>query len=144
MERSTDPRDIVDDSPMAKNSYAPASAGGGGKTATEPASAVDKMKDKAPEVMQKAQDKADAGIDTAAGGMESAADKIRERTQGKEGMPAEAGAKVADTMERTAGYLREHDSSEILDDVERFVREHPVQAVAGALVGGFVISRILK
>jgi ElaB/YqjD/DUF883 family membrane-anchored ribosome-binding protein len=143
MERSTDPRDIVDDSPMAKNSYAPASAGGGGKTATEPASAVDKMKDKAPEVMQKAQ-KADAGIDTAAGSMESAADKIRERTQGKEGMPAEAGAKVADTMERTAGYLREHDSSEILDDVERFVREHPVQAVAGALVGGFVISRILK
>jgi ElaB/YqjD/DUF883 family membrane-anchored ribosome-binding protein len=100
-------------------------------------------KDKASEVGQKAQEKVDEGMNTAAGGMESTAQKIREKTEGS-GAVGEAGAKVADTMERTAGYLRENDTSQLMDDLENYVREHPMQAIAGAVIGGFVISRILR
>lgn len=142
-----DPRDIVDDSPITQqSSYEPASdKPGGEQSAGERAKNVaTKAKEKAPEVMRKAQEQADARLDTAAEGMQSAASKIRERAQSAEGMPAEAGTKVADTMERTAGYLREHDTNEILDDMETYVREHPMQAVAGAVLGGFIIGRILK
>jgi ElaB/YqjD/DUF883 family membrane-anchored ribosome-binding protein len=103
-----------------------------------------KAQDKASEMGQKAQEKVDQGMDSAAGGMESAASKLREQAENMDGMPAQAGTKVADTMERTAGYLRERDSAEIMDDIEQYVREHPMQAVAGAIAGGFLIGRILS
>jgi ElaB/YqjD/DUF883 family membrane-anchored ribosome-binding protein len=137
-----DRRDIVDDSPMTRQSgYEPAADYGH----TSDAEGVGKQaRQAATKAREKAQEQAEAGIDTAAEGLSSAADKIRERAAGVDGMPAQAGTKVADTMERTAGYLREHDTNEIVDDLERYVREHPVQAVAGAIVGGFVIGRILK
>lgn len=103
-----------------------------------------KAKDMASEYGQKAQDQADKGVEKAAEGMQSAAEKIRERTYGQDGFTAQAGTRVADTMESTATYLRDHDTAEMLDDVEKYVREHPMQALAGALVGGFVIARLLR
>jgi ElaB/YqjD/DUF883 family membrane-anchored ribosome-binding protein len=98
----------------------------------------------ASEVGQQAQEKLDQGKDSAASGMESAADKIRERTQYSDGVQAKAGTKVAEGMEKTAGYLKEHDTNEMVDDLEKYVREHPVQALAGAVVGGFLVGRILR
>ena len=44
-----------------------------------------------------------------------------------------AGTTVADGMEKTAQYLREHDTQQMVNDVEQFVREHPTQAVVGAV-----------
>jgi ElaB/YqjD/DUF883 family membrane-anchored ribosome-binding protein len=112
--------------------------------AQEKASEVgQKAQEKASEVADRAQQKVDEGIHTAAGGVESTAQKIREKTEGS-GTLEDAGAKVADTMERTAGYLREKDSAQLMDDLEQYVREHPMQAIAGAVIGGFVISRILR
>jgi ElaB/YqjD/DUF883 family membrane-anchored ribosome-binding protein len=114
---------------------------------TEQDSTADRMKQKAVEtkdrVRETVQEKAEEGIDRAAEGVQGAADRIRSQAEERGGVTAEAGTKVADTMERTAGYLREHDSEQILDDVERYVRQHPVQAVAGAVVGGFILGRLL-
>jgi ElaB/YqjD/DUF883 family membrane-anchored ribosome-binding protein len=142
--------EIVDNSPMTQQSgYTPASdmssrmpsedgmRGQSRDTASQ-------VKDKASELGQKAQQQADIGKDKAAGGMESAADKIREQAGKSDGMTAQTGTKVADGMEKTAGYLREHDTTEMLDDVEKYVKDHPMQAVAGAVIGGFVIGRILR
>jgi ElaB/YqjD/DUF883 family membrane-anchored ribosome-binding protein len=145
--------EIVDNSPMTQQSgYTPASDMPSGQP---PRDATDGMgnrardtanqaKDKASELGQKAQQQADMGKDKAAGGMESAADKIREQASKSDGMTAQTGTKVADSMEKTAGYLREHDTTEMLDDVEQYVKDHPMQAVAGAVIGGFVIGRILR
>jgi ElaB/YqjD/DUF883 family membrane-anchored ribosome-binding protein len=105
---------------------------------------MDDARTKAAEVGQQAQEKLEQGKDTAASGMESAADKIRERTQYSDGVQAKAGTKVAEGMEKTAGYLKEHDTNEMVDDLEKYVREHPVQALAGAVVGGFLVGRILR
>ncbi len=148
MQRSTDPRDIVDDSPMTQLSgYQPAKDAPGASKSAEGVQehvkdAVETAKGYGPDVVQKAKAQADAGLDTAAGGIESAASKLRERA-GSDGVQAQAGAKVADTMERSADYLREHDSADIFDDVQRYVKAHPLQTAAGAVIGAFLLGRFL-
>jgi hypothetical protein len=59
-------------------------------------------------------------------------------------MPAQAGAKAADALDNASGYLRTHETSEILNDVESYAKAHPAQALAGAVVAGFVLGRILR
>jgi ElaB/YqjD/DUF883 family membrane-anchored ribosome-binding protein len=59
-------------------------------------------------------------------------------------MPAQAGVKVADTMESAAGYLREHNTEDMVGDLEKYVKAHPTTALAGAVVAGFFIGRILR
>ena len=112
-------------------------------TSTSADSKVDSMKETARDTAEKAKEKADEGIDKAAEGVKGAADKLRERAERQDGMAADAGVKVADTMERSAEYLREHDTEQIFDDLEQYVRKHPMQALAGAIVGGFLVGRLL-
>jgi ElaB/YqjD/DUF883 family membrane-anchored ribosome-binding protein len=59
-------------------------------------------------------------------------------------MAATAGEAAASTMEKTATYVREHSTNEMLNDVETYVKEHPAQSVAGAVVAGFLLGRILR
>jgi ElaB/YqjD/DUF883 family membrane-anchored ribosome-binding protein len=103
-----------------------------------------KAQEKAGEVGGKVQDRADAGIDRAAEGIQQAAAGMRERFEDQGGMPGQVGTRVADGLERTAGYLREHDSAEMWSDAESFIKEHPLQACAGALVAGFFVGRVLR
>ena len=105
---------------------------------------ADRTKEAASEYGQKAQEQADRGMDQAAGGMERAAEKLRAQTENSEGMPAQAGVKVAEGMETAASYLREHNTEELLTDVEQYVRQHPTQALVGAIFAGFVIGRVLR
>ena len=60
------------------------------------------------------------------------------------GVQEKLGVRVADGLDRTSGYLREHEAQEIMTDVENFVREHPVQAAVTAAVAGYVIAKVLK
>jgi ElaB/YqjD/DUF883 family membrane-anchored ribosome-binding protein len=103
-----------------------------------------KAREAASEYGQKAQEQLDKGTDQAAGGLEQAADKLRAQTENSEGMPAQVGVKMADSMETAAGYLREHNTEDMLNDVEHYVKEHPTQALVGAVVAGFFIGRVLR
>jgi ElaB/YqjD/DUF883 family membrane-anchored ribosome-binding protein len=103
-----------------------------------------KVQDQAQEYGEKAQDQFEAGKQQAAGGMEKAAEMVRERAAQTGGVPAQAGARVADTMESAAGYLREHDTAQMWDDLEAYVRQHPAQALAGAAFAGFIFGRMLR
>jgi hypothetical protein len=105
---------------------------------------TDQMKEKASEYGAKAQEQADQTKDQAAGGMERAAEKIRERSESMDGTPAQAGTKVAESMDTAATYLKEHSTSDMLNDLEHFAKEHPGQALAGAVITGFVVGRILR
>jgi hypothetical protein len=105
---------------------------------------ADQAQEKAGEYAGKAHDQAEMRKDQAAGGMESAASQIREKVAGTDGMTAQAGAKVADSMESAAGYLRAHDTNEMWHDFESYARTHPGQTLAGAVVAGFLLGRILR
>jgi len=123
--------------------YTPASEMGtrqpeeAGRTATQ-------VQEKAKEVGAMAQERLDEATTRAGEGMQHAAESVREMAQERGGVAAEVGAKAADAMEGTATYLRDADTQKMMDDIERYVRQHPVQAVAGAIVGGFILGRLLS
>jgi ElaB/YqjD/DUF883 family membrane-anchored ribosome-binding protein len=93
---------------------------------------------------EKAMQGAEAGRERAAEGMHKGAEQLRSRFSEGEGVQAQVGTRVADTMDRASGYLRDHETKEVWDDMERMIREHPMSAAATALVTGFVIARILR
>jgi ElaB/YqjD/DUF883 family membrane-anchored ribosome-binding protein len=47
-------------------------------------------------------------------------------------------------METAAAYLKEHSSDEIFKDLEVFVKEHPTQALVGAIFAGFLVGRMMR
>jgi len=97
---------------------------------------ADQMGDRAREMEER-------GREEASSKLESVADQLRERAA-RDGATGEIAEKAAMTMERTAGYLREHSTGDMTADLEHYVREHPMQGVAAAVIAGFVIGRILR
>jgi len=119
-------------------------SGSNGMSDSDSGGMTDTVKDKAAEVGSKVEEKAEVGKEKAADGLEKAAEQMRTRLESQGGPQAQVGVKVADGMEKTAGYLRDHETAEIWSDVETFVKEHPMQAAATAAVAGFVLARILR
>jgi len=111
---------------------------------TKTAEYGEKAQQKASEFGQKAQQQAEQGREKAATATEKAASQLREKAMQQGGKPGEIGTKVADKLETTSDYLQQHDTTEILDDIEKYVRDHPLQAVGAAVVGGFVLARIIR
>jgi ElaB/YqjD/DUF883 family membrane-anchored ribosome-binding protein len=105
---------------------------------------MEKAKEQLDTGMEKAKEQADAGMDKAAGGLESAAERIKGMTGEGEGAPAQAGVKLAEGMETAATYLKEHSSDELLKDLEGYVKQHPTQALVGAIFAGILVGRILR
>jgi hypothetical protein len=105
---------------------------------------ADQAKTKVGEIANQAKKRADVMGDQAAGGLEHAAQVAHQRATGSAGIPAEAGTKVANVMEDTAQYLRTHDTHSIWVDMASYVRRHPVQALAGAVVGGFLLRKLFS
>ncbi|HSE43833.1 MAG TPA: hypothetical protein VLA89_00735 [Gemmatimonadales bacterium] len=104
---------------------------------------TEKTKEQAVQVKDRAIEQAETGKQRAASGLQSAADQLRSRA-GEEGTTGQVASKAADTMERSASYLQEHEVNEIWEDFERMVKDHPMQAAAGALFAGFVIGRMMR
>jgi hypothetical protein len=73
--------------------------------------------------------------------MRQSAQQLRE--QGKEGA-AKPMENVAERVERAGSWLRESDGDSILRDVEDFGRRQPMAVIAGGMVVGFALSRLLK
>lgn len=103
----------------------------------------EKVMSTAEPVMEKVSSGAEAGKEKAATGMESAAEALRSRVGG-DGALATVGTRAADSLEKTAHYIREHETQELWSDVQEYVRQHPGTALIGALAAGFVISRVLR
>lgn len=105
-----------------------------GETATEARTAV----------QERVTSGADTGIDKAAQGLGSAAEKMRSRAEEDQGMRSTVETKAAEAMDKTAGYLKEHDSQELMRDLEEFVKAHPMQAAVGALAAGYVLGKLVR
>ena len=58
------------------------------------------------------------------------------RTKGNETVNA-----VARVSGRAARYVRSHDAADVVNDLRRVARRYPTQAMAAALVAGFVVGR---
>ncbi len=100
--------------------------------------------EKTSEITSKLSDSADGGVNRAAEGLEQAAVQLRERAEDGGGVQEKVGVRVADGLDKTSVYLRDHEAQEIWTDVEKFVKEHPMQAAIGAAVAGYVVAKVLK
>ena len=104
----------------------------------------EKASEKAAEFGEKAKEVAGATKEKAGAGLGTVGGKIRERAEQMGGTPGRIGAKVGSGIEQAGQYVQERQAGEMVKDFEHYVKEHPMQAVAGAVVAGIVVGRILR
>ena len=129
-------------------------AGQAGEKATEAVDAtkakateaVDATKEKAGQLADKAAPKADAGIEKTAGGLDKAADLLRDKSgeMGAEGSMKSVATATADKLDVAAGYLKDKDSEQHMADLEALVRRKPVGSMVVALGVGFLLSKAIR
>ena len=100
-------------------------------------------KGKAAEVGQKAADMIDENRGAAAGGLESAADALREKADTLPGgeRVANAAHATANAVGVAADYVRDNDVKAMLADVQRLVKNNPGVALLSAAALGFLLAR---
>jgi ElaB/YqjD/DUF883 family membrane-anchored ribosome-binding protein len=108
--------------------------------------AVDTVKEQLAGATGRATELAGKGVDTAASGLNKAADKLRDMNAADNapGMAGTAAAKAADTLDSASRYLQRADAGTWADDLQSIVREHPTQSLLVAAGAGFLLSRLSK
>lgn len=99
-----------------------------------------KIKEKASQFGSSVSQSADRQRENAAKGLDRAASSLHEGV----GSAAKAGHNLADGMESTASYLRNHSFGDMGNDVMTLCRKHPVQALVSAAVVGFLVGRVIR
>ena len=56
----------------------------------------------------------------------------------------QAGHKVAERLQSTAGYVQEHSTKDMANEAKTYVKEHPVVAAAGGFVALLLLLWLLK
>ena len=108
--------------------------------------AAARVQDQAAKYGQKAVEVVDASRDSAAYSLESAAAGIRAKAESLPGgrQVGEFARQTADKLGETAEYLREHEVKDMMSDFQSFIKAHPVQALIGAVVVGFLAGRSMR
>lgn len=122
-----------------------------------PTDATEKLKDKVEDITSKAKDQASRWTDAASetvgqqrqnvsNGLDRAASTLHQNADRIPGGPraVHAAHRVADGMESTASYLREHDITDMRDDLMNVCKRHPVQALISAAAFGFLLGRSVR
>lgn len=107
-------------------------------------SMMDDGKQKAGEMAGMAQQRADEGMDKAADAMGKGADMLRERGSQQGGTVGQVADTAAGAMESAGQYLHEHDTGEMMDQVEAYIRKNPTQSLLIAAGVGFVLAKAFK
>jgi ElaB/YqjD/DUF883 family membrane-anchored ribosome-binding protein len=105
-----------------------------------------RMKDQAGNAAEKVSEGFEKGRKTTADTLQKTASALRDKAEDLPGGEVAAGLveRVADTVESTGAYLREHDMSDMKADIERMVRRNPTQSLVIACVAGFLIGRAFR
>ncbi|HET8655653.1 MAG TPA: hypothetical protein VFL93_09090 [Longimicrobiaceae bacterium] len=105
---------------------------------------------KVDEISQRAENRVNQGMDRAADRIGQAAQSVdqmaAERLNGG-GIKGQAGQmahSLADTMESVAGYLRNNDAQDLRSDLQRQLRERPLQTLLIAVAAGWAAGKILR
>ena len=109
--------------------------------------AVDTGKQKAGQVAEQASAKADAGIEKAAGGLDRAADMLREKGQsmgGEGGTMQAAATKTAEQLDKAAQFLEGKDTDQLMAELEALVRRRPTESLLVAAGVGFLLAKALR
>ncbi|MBV9769675.1 MAG: hypothetical protein JOZ32_08905 [Bryobacterales bacterium] len=105
--------------------------------------AASQVKDKVSNLGQSAVDTIDENRESAAGGLESAAQALHEKADSLPGgeKVASLARSTAEKLSSTAEYVRQHDVQGMMTDVEQLVKKNPGPSLLAAAVIGFLIGR---
>jgi hypothetical protein len=102
-----------------------------------------KVKDRAEQVAETVSEKLDQQRESAAGALNRAAANIHNRAENIPGGPkvVQLTHRLADRMDSTSSYLRDHDVNRMRGDVVNLCRRYPAQSLLAALAIGFLFGR---
>ncbi|MDP9363697.1 MAG: hypothetical protein M3Q10_05635 [Chloroflexota bacterium] len=103
--------------------------------------------EKATQVAEQATAKADVGIDKAAGGLDQAADMLRQKGEQMGGQGSAASSIVtqaATRLDAASQYLKDKDTDQLMTDLEGLVRRKPTQTLLVAAGVGFLLSKVVR
>lgn len=99
------------------------------------------------QLREQAANRVNQGMQQAAERLETVAkriDDLADQRLGSAGRAGDVAHGVADNMESLAGYLRESDLQTLQRDLERQVRERPMQTLLVAVAVGWIAGKILR
>ena len=106
----------------------------------ETEAAAEKASSAVSSASERVQSSIERGTDVAGDVAGKAGDSIRDYT----GRADDAAETVAQKMDSASDYLHEADASTLGSDFANYVKQHPLQAVAVAVVGGIIVGRMLS
>ena len=123
----------------------------GGGTATQSHTSTESATQRASDLAGQAEDKLNPGMKQAADRIDTTAQRLNQvaddRLGGGTGARARAGDTahtVADTMQSVASYLRDNDAQALRGDLERQMRERPLQTLFVAVAAGWLVGKVLR
>ena len=113
---------------------------------------IDQVQDKASETVNQVRDQVSGQLENqktqVAEGLGSVAQMVRmtgdQLRQNNQGMVAQYTDKLADSMDKFSGYLRERDLGDMLNEVQDFARREPALFLGGAFTLGLLAARFLR
>jgi len=100
---------------------------------------VDEARAKAAEVGDAAANKVDSAMTATGEQMSTLAQTVREKAP--EGKAGEVASKAADALDRGGEYLQTADLQMVRGDLERVIREHPIESLLVGVGIGYLVAR---
>lgn len=105
---------------------------------------MDEGKHKAGEMAGMAQEKVDTGMTKAGETMDHAAHMLRDKGEQQGGPVGTVAGTAANAMESAGSFLQESNPSEMMDQLEAYIRQNPTQSLLIAAGVGFVLAKAFK
>ena len=105
---------------------------------------ANKAAEKSKELGRTAMNKIEEGRTSAANSLQSAADTLHQKTDTSVKAAGDMAHSAADTLESVAGYMRDHDTRQMMEDVEAVVKKNPGRSLLVAAAIGFLAGRALR
>jgi ElaB/YqjD/DUF883 family membrane-anchored ribosome-binding protein len=103
---------------------------------------VDEARGKAAEVGDAAANKVDSAMTATGEQMSTLAQTVREKAP--EGKAGEVAFKAADALDRGGEYLQTADLQMVRSDLERVIREHPIESLLVGVGVGYLVARATR
>jgi ElaB/YqjD/DUF883 family membrane-anchored ribosome-binding protein len=108
----------------------------------DPSEIVDDARAKAAEVGDAAASKVDSAMTATGEQMSTLAQTVREKAP--EGKAGEVAVKAADALDRGGEYLQTADLQMVRTDLERVIREHPIESLLVGVGIGYLVARATR
>jgi hypothetical protein len=127
---------------MAQNAVDKIKQTASDRRSKDPSEIVDDARAKAAEVGDAAANKVDSAMTATGEQMSTLAQSVRENAP--EGKAGEVASKAADALDRGGEYLQTADLQMVRGDLERVIREHPIESLLVGVGIGYLVARATR